>query len=161
MGIYLVVEADNGLILMWDRKTSLFIKLSSKYKVKLQPLKEGIAIIITSKHKQVFFKQHNILLFKGLVCGLCGNYDGTANNDFTTRSHAVVVNPLVFGNSWKNLPSCPDAEVITSPCTANPYRQSWAQKQCSIIQSDVFLACHSIVGPCSCCYSYHSENCRA
>ncbi|XP_028256785.1 mucin-5AC-like isoform X2 [Parambassis ranga] len=115
MGIYLVVEANNGLILMWDRKTSLFIKLSSKY--------------------------------KGHVCGLCGNYDGKANNDFTTRCHAVVVNPLVFGNSWKNLPSCPDAEVITTPCTANPYRQSWAQKQCSIIQSDVFLACHSIVDP--------------
>ncbi|XP_049449990.1 mucin-2-like [Epinephelus fuscoguttatus] len=115
MGIYLVVEANNGLILMWDRKTSLFIKLSSKY--------------------------------KGRVCGLCGNYDGNANNDFTTRCHAVVVNPLVFGNSWKDLPSCPDAKSISSPCTANPYRQAWAQKHCGIIQSDVFSACHSIVDP--------------
>ncbi|XP_074481235.1 mucin-5AC [Sebastes fasciatus] len=115
MGIYLVIEANNGLIFMWDRKTSLFIKLSPKY--------------------------------KGRVCGLCGNYDGNANNDFTTRCHAVVVNPLVFGNSWKDLPSCPDAQSITSPCTANPYRQAWAQKQCSIIQSDVFSSCHSIVDP--------------
>ncbi|XP_049907177.1 mucin-5B-like [Epinephelus moara] len=115
MGIYLVVEANNGLILMWDRKTSLFIKLSSKY--------------------------------KGRVCGLCGNYDGNANNDFTTRCHAVVVNPLVFGNSWKDLPSCPDAKSISGPCTANPYRQAWAQKHCGIIQSDVFSACHSIVDP--------------
>ncbi|XP_029318721.1 mucin-5B-like [Cottoperca gobio] len=115
MGIYLVIEANNGLILMWDRKTSLFIKLSSKY--------------------------------KGRVCGLCGNYDSSANNDFTTRSHAVVVNPLVFGNSWKDLPSCPNAQSISSPCTANPYRQAWAQKQCSVLQSDVFSACHSIVDP--------------
>lgn len=36
MGNYLVIEADNGLILMWDRKTSLFIKLSPKYKVMLK-----------------------------------------------------------------------------------------------------------------------------
>uniref|UniRef100_A0A8C2ZYW8 VWFD domain-containing protein n=1 Tax=Cyclopterus lumpus TaxID=8103 RepID=A0A8C2ZYW8_CYCLU len=115
MGIYLVIEANNGLIFMWDRKTSLLIKLSPKY--------------------------------KGRVCGLCGNYDDIANNDFTTRGHAVVVNPLVFGNSWKNLPSCPDAHSITNPCTANPYRQAWAQKQCSVIQSDVFSACHSIVDP--------------
>ncbi|KAE8297169.1 Mucin-5AC [Larimichthys crocea] len=115
MGIYLVIEANNGLIFMWDKKTSLFIKLSPKY--------------------------------KGRVCGLCGNYDGNANNDFTTRCHAVVVNSLVFGNSWKDSPSCPDAQGITSPCTANPYRQSWAQKQCSIIQSDVFSACHSTVDP--------------
>ncbi|XP_034018458.1 mucin-5AC-like [Thalassophryne amazonica] len=115
VGIYLVIEANNGLILMWDRKTSLFIKLSPKY--------------------------------KGRVCGLCGNYDNTANNDFTTRCHAVVVNPLVFGNSWKDSPSCPDVENITNPCRANPYRQSWSQKQCSIIQSEIFSACHSTVDP--------------
>ncbi|XP_068172431.1 mucin-5AC-like [Antennarius striatus] len=115
MGIYLVIEANNGLVLLWDRRTSLFIKLSPKY--------------------------------KGRVCGLCGNYDDNTNNDFTTRCHAVVVNPLVFGNSWKDLPSCPDAHSITSPCTANPYRRSWAQKQCSIIQSGVFSACHSTVDP--------------
>ncbi|KAI3376838.1 hypothetical protein L3Q82_000413 [Scortum barcoo] len=54
MGIYLVIEASNGLILMWDRKTSLIIKLSPRY--------------------------------KGRVCGLCGNYDGNANNDFTTST---------------------------------------------------------------------------
>ncbi|XP_062273741.1 mucin-5AC-like [Scomber scombrus] len=115
VGIYLVVEANNGLILIWDRKTTLFIKLSPKYKSR--------------------------------VCGLCGNYDNNANNDFTTRCHAVVVNPIAFGNSWKNSPSCPDAQGITAPCTANPYRHSWAQKKCSIIQSDVFSACHSIVDP--------------
>ncbi|CAK6975861.1 mucin-5AC-like [Scomber scombrus] len=115
VGIYLVVEANNGLILIWDRKTTLFIKLSPKYKSR--------------------------------VCGLCGNYDNNANNDFTTRCHAVVVNPIAFGNSWKNSPSCPDAQSITAPCTANPYRHSWAQKKCSIIQSDVFSACHSIVDP--------------
>ncbi|KAK5934857.1 hypothetical protein CgunFtcFv8_020273 [Champsocephalus gunnari] len=115
MGIYLVVEANNGLILMWDRKTSLFIQLSPKY--------------------------------KGRVCGLCGNYDGNANNDFTTRGNAVVVNPLVFGNSWKDLPSCPDAQSIGSPCTTNPYRQAWSLKQCSLIQSDIFSACHSTVDP--------------
>ncbi|XP_056134724.1 mucin-5AC [Lampris incognitus] len=115
MGIYLVIEARNGLLLMWDRKTSIFIKLSPQN--------------------------------KGHVCGLCGNYDGIANNDFTTRSHAVVVNPLVFGNSWKDIPSCPDAQIKKNPCTVNPYRQSWSQKQCSLIQSQVFSACHSLVDP--------------
>ncbi|KAM9422545.1 mucin-5AC-like [Salvelinus alpinus] len=115
MGIYLVIEANNGLILMWDRKTSMFIKLNPQ--------------------------------FKGHVCGLCGNYDGNANNDFTTRSQAVVVNPLDFGNSWKVSASCPDAKSKRSPCTANPYRQSWSQKQCSIIQSNVFTECHSKVDP--------------
>ncbi|XP_068115742.1 mucin-5AC-like isoform X2 [Hyperolius riggenbachi] len=115
MGIYLIIEADNGLILMWDRKTSIFIKLSQD--------------------------------FEGKVCGLCGNYDGDGNNDFTTRSQSVVGEVTEFGNSWKIAQSCPDATSPKDSCTANPYRKSWAQKQCSIINSPVFSACHSQVDP--------------
>ncbi|XP_028649003.2 mucin-5AC-like [Erpetoichthys calabaricus] len=115
MGMYLVMEIKPGLILMWDKKTSVHIKLSP--------------------------------LFKGNVCGLCGNFDGNANNDFTTSSQSVVVNALEFGNSWKVSPSCPDAKLPKDPCISNPYRQSWAQKQCSIIKSKVFAACHRQVDP--------------
>ncbi|XP_064423157.1 mucin-5AC-like [Latimeria chalumnae] len=115
MGIYMVIEADNGLILMWDKKTSMFIKLSPH--------------------------------FKGVVCGLCGNYDGNGNNDFTTRGQTVVVNSQEFGNSWKVSPSCPDATQEKNPCVVNPYRKSWAQKQCSIILSEVFKSCHNQVNP--------------
>uniref|UniRef100_A0A8P4KLK2 VWFD domain-containing protein n=1 Tax=Dicentrarchus labrax TaxID=13489 RepID=A0A8P4KLK2_DICLA len=33
MGIYLVIEAKNGLVLIWNKKTTLMIKLSSTFKV--------------------------------------------------------------------------------------------------------------------------------
>ncbi|XP_061855676.1 mucin-5B [Colius striatus] len=115
MGIYLVVDTDVGLILMWDKKTSIFIKLSPS--------------------------------FQGHVCGLCGNYDGNGNNDFTTRSQSVVGNVLEFANSWKVSSNCPNANRTKDPCTANPYRKAWAQKQCSIITSEVFAKCHSQVEP--------------
>ncbi|XP_062405926.1 mucin-5AC-like [Sardina pilchardus] len=115
MGIYLVIEANNGLILMWDRRTSLFLRLSPE--------------------------------FKGDVCGLCGNYDGNANNDFGTRNQGQAIKSLEFGNSWKVSPSCPDAKQTPSPCTSNPYRKSWAQKKCSIIISEAFASCHFQVDP--------------
>ncbi|XP_066043066.1 mucin-5B-like [Chamaea fasciata] len=115
MGMYLVVETKSGLILMWDKKTSMFIKLSPG--------------------------------FKGQVCGLCGNYDGNSINDFTTRSQSVVENVLEFGNSWKVSSTCPDAASVKDPCSTNPYRKSWSEKQCSIINSNVFAACHSQVEP--------------
>lgn len=86
------------------------------------------------------------LCVQGRVCGLCGNFDGNALNDFTTRSQSVVGDVLEFGNSWKFSPSCPDARAPKDPCTANPYRKSWAQKQCSIINSATFSACRSQVG---------------
>ncbi|XP_059704189.1 mucin-5B-like [Haemorhous mexicanus] len=115
MGMYLVIETKSGLILMWDKKTSIFIKLSPG--------------------------------FKGQVCGLCGNYDGNSVNDFTTRSQSVVENVLEFGNSWKVSSTCPDAASVKDPCSTNPYRKSWSEKQCSIINSNVFAACHSQVEP--------------
>ncbi|XP_009072977.1 PREDICTED: mucin-19, partial [Acanthisitta chloris] len=115
MGMYLVIETTSGLILMWDKKTSIFIKLSPD--------------------------------FKGQICGLCGNYDGNSVNDFTTRSQSVVENVLEFGNSWKVSSTCPDASSVKDPCSTNPYRKSWSEKQCSIINSNVFAACHSQVEP--------------
>ncbi|KAI4874329.1 hypothetical protein NFI96_013957 [Prochilodus magdalenae] len=115
VGIYFVIEADNGLVLFWDKKTSLKIILNH--------------------------------LFKGKVCGLCGNYDGNGNNDFVTRGGEEVVDPLEFGNSWRLFSSCPKASIISSPCDMRPHRQAWAIKQCSIIKSDVFKLCHSSVDP--------------
>ncbi|MXQ90462.1 hypothetical protein E5288_WYG016035 [Bos mutus] len=115
MGIYLVVDMEMGLVLLWDKGTSIFLRLSPE--------------------------------FKGRVCGLCGNFDDNALNDFTTRSQSVVGDVLEFGNSWKFSPSCPDALAPRDPCTANPSRRSWAQKQCSIINSATFSACHTHVEP--------------
>ncbi|TSM20286.1 Mucin-5AC [Bagarius yarrelli] len=114
MGIYMVIEAENGLILMWDQKTSIFIKISPT--------------------------------FKGKVCGLCGNYDGNANNDFTLRNQGVVNNALDFGNSWKESSSCPDASQIKNPCTFNPYRQAWAQK--TVDPAPYYSAC--VRDACAC-----------
>ncbi|KAM4723121.1 mucin-5AC-like [Rhinophrynus dorsalis] len=115
MGIYLVIESLNGLVLVWDKKTSIYIKLQSH--------------------------------FKGKICGLRGNYDGNAINDFTTRSLSVVGDAVEFGNSWKLSPSCPDAIGIGDPCSANLYRKAWAEKQCSMIISEKFLACHYRLNP--------------
>uniref|UniRef100_A0A9L0I4W9 Mucin-2 n=1 Tax=Equus asinus TaxID=9793 RepID=A0A9L0I4W9_EQUAS len=115
VGQYLVVEASIGIIVIWDKRTTIFIKLAPSY--------------------------------KGTVCGLCGNFDQRSNNDFTTRDHMVVESELDFGNSWKEAPTCPDVSATPEPCTLKPHRRSWAKKQCSIIKSPVFSACHSKVDP--------------
>lgn len=114
VGLYLVVEASPGIIVIWDKRTTIFIKLAPSY--------------------------------KGTVCGLCGNFDDQTKNDFTTRDHMVVTSELDFGNSWKEASTCPDVNHTPDPCALNPHRRSWAEKQCSIIKSDVFKGCHSKVG---------------
>ncbi|XP_062974476.1 mucin-2 [Elgaria multicarinata webbii] len=115
VGLYIVVEVSSGIMLIWDKKTTIFIKLTPHY--------------------------------KGKVCGLCGNFDDMASNDFTTRSMVQVTSTLTFGNSWKMAPSCPDVEVDIQPCEVRPHRRSWAEKECSIIKSKSFEKCHYKVDP--------------
>ncbi|CAH2325411.1 mucin-5AC [Pelobates cultripes] len=144
MGIYLVIVADNGLILMWDKRTSIFIKLSKDFENRL---KDYWKLTLIANHMNLFNFLFIIFNSKGTVCGLCGNYDGDGNNDFATRSMSVVGDVTEFGNSWKLSPTCPDANVLKDACSANPYRKSWALKQCSIINSPAFYACHYHVDP--------------
>lgn len=42
VGQYLVVEASIGVIVIWDRKTTIFIKLSPSYKVRGGPPLPGL-----------------------------------------------------------------------------------------------------------------------
>uniref|UniRef100_A0A3P8U1M0 VWFD domain-containing protein n=1 Tax=Amphiprion percula TaxID=161767 RepID=A0A3P8U1M0_AMPPE len=83
----------------------------------------------------------------GEVCGLCGNFDGDGQNDFTTSGQLVVSNPLEFANSWKVSSNCPDVEVNVNPCEATPNRHHWAKMKCSIITGQTFKDCHNKVDP--------------
>lgn len=35
------------------------------------------------------------------MCGLCGDYDGNPNNDFTKPDGSLAGNSDQFGNSWQ------------------------------------------------------------
>ncbi|XP_055365809.1 mucin-2 [Betta splendens] len=114
-GLYLLVESEVGLSVMWDHKTTV--------RILLEP-------------------QHS-----GEICGLCGNFDGDGQNDFTTQAKLVVSRSVEFANSWKASSTCPDVELITDPCKATPKRHHWAKMMCSIIIGDTFKSCHSKVDP--------------
>ncbi|XP_077066438.1 mucin-5AC-like [Siphateles boraxobius] len=111
--LYIVIEVEDLLNLIWDTKTSVMIQLHPK--------------------------------LKGKVCGLCGNFDGNANNDFMKLNGEEVTDPEEFGNSWKVDTKCPDVTNVKHPCDANPNRRSWAEKKCRNILSPVFKDCHSPV----------------
>lgn len=106
---------------------------------------------------------------RGQVGGLCGNFDGDTENDFTTRQGIVESTPELFGNSWKVSPSCPDVanQDLRDPCAVsavlhinmlscketmfssatlsfqlNPYRVTWARKRCAVLTQELFSVCH-------------------
>uniref|UniRef100_A0A3Q2YZN8 VWFD domain-containing protein n=1 Tax=Hippocampus comes TaxID=109280 RepID=A0A3Q2YZN8_HIPCM len=81
---------------------------------------------------------------RGNVGGLCGNFDGDTENDFTTRQGIVESTAELFGNSWKVSPSCPDVadQDLRDPCSVNSHRVPWARKRCGILTQELFSPCH-------------------
>ena len=82
----------------------------------------------------------------GNICGLCGNYDNKAENDFRARSGQLEETSLAFANSWRSQPTCPILAIDpVHPCQQNPNRLYWATYSCNIMRSSAFQACHSYV----------------
>ncbi|XP_049862899.1 hemocytin [Schistocerca gregaria] len=84
--------------------------------------------------------------WKGLVKGLCGNFNNNEADDFQTPSGGISeVSPVLFGDSWKLQPYCPESFAIVDACKKHPEREIWAVQKCSVLKSEVFRSCHSEV----------------
>ncbi|XP_062974478.1 mucin-5B-like [Elgaria multicarinata webbii] len=113
----------------------------------------GIYIIIETFHGITFLWDEKTTVivqvapsFQGRICGLCGDFDNSANNDYTTRGQTLEMQAQAFGGSWKVTTSCSDTKK-TDLCASQPSKLVLGQKRCSIIKSDVFGACHSKISP--------------
>uniref|UniRef100_A0A667Z3U8 Otogelin like n=1 Tax=Myripristis murdjan TaxID=586833 RepID=A0A667Z3U8_9TELE len=82
--------------------------------------------------------------WKGLLSGLCGNFDSVTANDMTTSSHMEVTNAQTFGDSWA-LGQCESDYVVKRPCEGDLGRQPYAKRECALLYSDVFAPCHNVV----------------
>uniref|UniRef100_A0A8C6ZZY5 Mucin 6, oligomeric mucus/gel-forming/pseudo n=1 Tax=Nothoprocta perdicaria TaxID=30464 RepID=A0A8C6ZZY5_NOTPE len=123
-----------------------------RYKVKKNVLHLMFDIVIPGKYNMTLIWNKHMNFFikisretQETICGLCGNYNGNMKDDFETRSKYVASNELEFVNSWKENPLCGDVYFVVDPCSKNPYRKAWAERTCSIINSQVFSACHNKV----------------
>ncbi|KAG9272994.1 von Willebrand factor isoform X1 [Astyanax mexicanus] len=85
--------------------------------------------------------------YRGKVCGLCGNFDGSQNNDLLSSNNQIEVDPLDFGNSWKVQPSCANAVQVPSQCSTDMSKQVTVEQSCRVLNSDLFRECNSVVDP--------------
>ncbi|KAL3832528.1 hypothetical protein ACJMK2_024162 [Sinanodonta woodiana] len=95
----------------------------------------------TGTRVYVFLKNQ----WRNAVGGLCGNYDGNAQDDYTSR-FGEQSNLQNFADSWRTSTDCPkiDDPDGSDPCSgSHSVRKAWAKQQCQMITN-----VEGVFGPC-------------
>ncbi|XP_039662365.1 IgGFc-binding protein-like isoform X2 [Perca fluviatilis] len=91
--------------------------------------------------------------YQGAVCGLCGNYNGKAQDDLTMRNGQTATNGATLGESWQValVPGCSSVcqGAWCQACSDSQRKEYQAQKYCGIIadKAGPFRDCHGRVDP--------------
>ncbi|KAM9366657.1 mucin-5AC-like [Symphorus nematophorus] len=112
MGIYLVVTIKTGLVLMWDQKTSLFIKLSPDYQGKVC----GLCGNFDGNSKNDFTSRSQEKVTDVLEFGNSWKVSSTCTN-------AQLVNDPCTSNSYRAAWAQKQCSVITSVTFQNCHSQ--------------------------------------
>lgn len=137
-------------------KTSLPI---SMYHGMVRISQRGTYIALeTNFHVQVLYDCSHQLhvtiasVYRGTVCGLCGNFNGDPSDDFQTPAGTVVSNAIAFGESWslrRESESCwHDCHGACQPCRPSLAKKYETEFYCGLITTNgSFTPCHSRVNP--------------
>nr|XP_046255016.1 otogelin [Scatophagus argus] len=125
---------------MIDRKQRMFIWPAGFFTVIHFP-EEDVTVLWdrkTTVHIQVGPR------WQGKLSGLCGNFDTKTVNEMRTPDNLDSPTPQEFGNSW-TATECVNSPDIRHPCSLSPLREPFAKRQCAVLLSEVFQACHPVV----------------
>uniref|UniRef100_A0A8B9CK95 Otogelin n=1 Tax=Anser brachyrhynchus TaxID=132585 RepID=A0A8B9CK95_9AVES len=133
------------------------VKSSSSYMDKLQKIqlwKAGFFTVVhlPDEHITVLWDQRTTVhvqmghQWQGELTGLCGNFDLKTINELRTPDNFELTNSQEFGNSWTAVEVLGKIiSDIRNPCSLNPLREPFAKKECGILLSEAFEACHPVI----------------
>ncbi|KAM9071499.1 von Willebrand factor isoform 1-T6 [Megaptera novaeangliae] len=144
----------NGTVLQGDQRVSmpyasegLYLETEAGY-YKLSSEAYGfVARIDGSGNFQVLLSDRHF----NKTCGLCGNFNIFAEDDFRTQEGTLTSDPYDFANSWAlsgGEQRCQRASPPSSLCNVSSELQKGLWERCQLLKSaSVFARCHPLVDP--------------
>ncbi|XP_078495955.1 IgGFc-binding protein-like [Ciona intestinalis] len=152
----IVIELLKGKVVQVDSETVNlpFSHPSSGVNIKFSG---RFVVLTTSFQMKIIYDGKSYLTvrmpstYSGIVEGLCGNYNGNPDDDFTRRGTRIILtDPTQFGNQFQtsSKPGCTRA-LPPRDETCPSSRKSVFRRQCSIIteENGCFASCHSLADP--------------
>ncbi|XP_019212039.1 zonadhesin [Oreochromis niloticus] len=89
--------------------------------------------------------------YNGLLCGMCGNFNGDPNDDNLKPDNAPAANTNELGDSWQVADSDPECTDGTEEedCDVKVEEEATKPTSCGMITdlNGIFKPCHSVVSP--------------
>uniref|UniRef100_UPI00398F2A05 IgGFc-binding protein-like isoform X1 n=2 Tax=Pristiophorus japonicus TaxID=55135 RepID=UPI00398F2A05 len=142
-----VVKVDGGEVVLPVSVTSgILVGLSGQYVIVSTDF--GLRVKFDGRHRAEVTLPS---VFKGKVCGMCGNYNDDRRDDFLNPDGVMEPDSVSLGNSWQteNDTRCTPDSGIKPNCTDDEKDIIESEYYCGIIMDShgPFKECHSVVDP--------------
>lgn len=138
---------QGGLIIMQNGEVKMKTPVLSGSQVQIIRSGHSYTVLLgqhisLSWDRGTHLRVHVSAMYRGKVCGLCGNFDGNLNNDLMSSNNQLEVDAPHFGNSWKVVPSCADVTQIPAPCNEDIIKLVTVEQSCRVLTGPLFKQCN-------------------
>ena len=86
-------------------------------------------------------------MWQNRLCGLCGNFNNDASDDFKMSDGSLVLTENAFGNSWLYTNASSGCGGLSVPPICLNNIMGEAQSRCEVMTQTVFASCNAFVDP--------------
>ena len=108
--------------------------------------RSGIEVFFDGRYR-VAVKASSV--WDGMLCGLCGNYNGNPLDDFQAANGTLLTSSDDFGYEWNINQGDDVCGLLDTPPQCSAAVMAEAESRCTVLQQEMFSFCNGVINPMS------------